>query len=132
VDDLKNIEMSDTNTTEVRMSYRLKPRGLVFDVELLKAMGDETRSKILRFLCTPEQGEMEPYTVTEIASHFDLATSTVSHHLQLLKRAGLVDMERRGKERYYSLSFDMLRRRVGQFYQLLNTLHGATQAAALA
>ncbi|MBN1947811.1 MAG: winged helix-turn-helix transcriptional regulator [Bradymonadales bacterium] len=102
---------------------------LLFDLDMLKAMADETRSRIMRLLCTPELGQMVPYTVGEIAAQFDLTASTVSHHLQLLKRAGLVRMERRGKERCYSLDFESLHKRVGQFYDLLNSILRATEQA---
>jgi DNA-binding transcriptional ArsR family regulator len=102
---------------------------LVFDIALLKAMGDETRSRILRLLCTPEQGYMRPFSVTDIAMNFNLTASTVSHHLQLLKRVGLVNVERRGKERYYSLNLDNLRRRVGQFHELLESIRRSTDEA---
>lgn len=113
------------------MKYRIRPkeRGLVFDVDLLKAMGDETRSGILRHLCTPEKGEMQPCTVTQLAGQFGLTPSTVSHHLQTLRRAGLVDVERKGKERYYSLCLDDLHRRVGQFYLLLSSIQGVAEEA---
>lgn len=109
--------------------FRTTQPVLVFDLELLKAMGDETRSRILRLLCTPEQGYMQPHSVTDIAMNFNLTASTVSHHLQLLKRADLVTVERRGKERYYSLNFDSLRRRVGQFDELLDSIQAATEEA---
>lgn len=109
--------------------FRTTQPVLVFDLELLKAMGDETRSRILRLLCTPEQGYMRPFSVTDIAMNFDLTASTVSHHLQLLKRANLVSVERRGKERYYSLNFDTLHRRVGQFHELLDSIRRATDEA---
>ena len=102
---------------------------LVFDLDMLKAMADETRSRIIRLLCTPEMGRMEPYSVTHIANNFNLTASTVSHHLQLLKRAGLVRVERRGKERYYSLDFESLRRRVGQFCEILDSIKSATEQA---
>ncbi len=65
---------------------RLRSPRLVYDVDLLRAMSDETRQSILQFLCTPGAGEMRPFAVTEIADQFNLTTSTVSHHLQLLKR----------------------------------------------
>jgi ArsR family transcriptional regulator, arsenate/arsenite/antimonite-responsive transcriptional repressor len=112
--------------------YRTTQPVLVFDLELLKAMADETRSRILRLLCTPEQGYMRAHSVTELAMNFNLTASTVSHHLQLLRRADLVTVERRGKERYYALNFESLRRRVGQFYDLLTSIEEATAQAARA
>lgn len=102
---------------------------LVLDVDLWKTIGDETRSEILRFLCTPERGRMEPYSVSDIAMNFNLTASTVSHHLQLLKRAKLVTVERRGRARYYTLNLDGLHRRVENFNELLNSIDEATQAA---
>ncbi len=109
---------------------RLRSPRLVYDVELLRAMGDDTRQRILQFLCTPGAGVMRPFAVGEIAEQFDLTTSTVSHHLQLLRRAGLVNMEKAGKERRYSLALETLRRSVGQFHDLLRMTEDATERAA--
>lgn len=109
---------------------RLRSPRLVYDVELLRAMGDETRQAILQFLCTPGAGEMRAFAVTDIADQFELTTSTVSHHLQLLKRAGMVKMAKAGKERRYSLDLENLRKSVGQFNDLLNLIEGATERAA--
>lgn len=109
---------------------RLRSPRLVYDVEMLRAMADDTRQQILQFLCTPGAGEMHPFTVTEIADQFDLTTSTVSHHLQLLRRAGLVQMAKAGKERRYSLDLGAFRRNVGQFNDLLKMVEDATERAA--
>jgi DNA-binding transcriptional ArsR family regulator len=72
-------------------------------------MSDETRQMILQFLCTPGAGEMKAFSVSEIAENFQLTASTVSHHLQMLKRSQLVSVRRDGKERLYSLQFDSYR-----------------------
>lgn len=108
---------------------RLRSPRLVYDIELLRAMADETRQSILQFLCTPGAGEMTDFAVTEIADHFDLTTSTVSHHLQLLRREGLVKMRKAGKERRYSLDFATLRKSVGQFNDLLAMIEQAQARA---
>jgi DNA-binding transcriptional ArsR family regulator len=92
-------------------------------------MADDTRQSILQFLCTPGAGEMKDFAVTEIADHFDLTTSTVSHHLQLLRREGLVRMKKAGKERHYSLHFENLRKSVGQFNDLLAMIEQAEARA---
>jgi DNA-binding transcriptional ArsR family regulator len=115
---------SPPNST--RPAPRLRPRPLELDVELLKAMGDETRSQILSVLCTPREGTMVPWTVTDIAQTLGLSASTASHHLQRLLRADLVRVERRGKERLYTLALDRLLRQVGQFHQQLSLLRRAT------
>jgi len=62
-----------------------------------KALSDETRQKILHFL---RDG---PLSVGEIVKRTSLAQPTVSHHLNLLKQAGILLTERRGKRIYYSL-----------------------------
>ncbi|MFT6398645.1 MAG: DNA-binding transcriptional ArsR family regulator [Bradymonadia bacterium] len=108
---------------------RLRSPRLVYDIDLLRAMADDTRQTILQFLCTPGAGAMRDFAVTEIADHFDLTTSTVSHHLQLLRRVGMVQMQKAGKERRYSLDFDTLRKSVGQFNDLLVMIEQSTDRA---
>ena len=70
---------------------------------------------------------MLSFSVTEIVDNFQLAPSTVSHHLQRLRRCGLVDVQRAGKERLYRLRLDNLRKSVGQFYDSLNLIDAATE-----
>ncbi|MBC7105773.1 MAG: winged helix-turn-helix transcriptional regulator [Firmicutes bacterium] len=61
-------------------------------------MGDDTRREILRLLAA---GDM---TAGDIARAFTLSRSTVSHHLGVLKNAGLVTDERRGQHVVYCLN----------------------------
>lgn len=65
--------------------------------EVFKALADGTRRKILRLL---RERDM---TAGEIASHFDISRPSISHHLNVLKAARLVQAERRGQEILYSL-----------------------------
>lgn len=48
-----------------------------------------------------KQSEMN---VTEIGEHFDLSQPTLSHHLAILKNAGVVETRKAGKEVFYSLN----------------------------
>jgi len=68
--------------------------------EILKALANENRLAIFEYLRQRHafvfKGQGTP-SVGEIASEFDLALSTVSHHLKELYRAGLITCERRGK-----------------------------------
>src|SRR5512141_2693088 len=64
--------------------------------EFLKALASETRQRIL-FLFV----DGEPRTVGQIASELQTGQSTASEHLAILKRGGLLDSEREGKEVYY-------------------------------
>lgn len=71
---------------------------------LFRALADETRLAIVRQLT--EQGEV---CACNFLTCYDLAQSTVSHHLKLLREAGLVETEKRGLWVYYRLN----RERVG-------------------
>ncbi len=76
------------------------PRQLV---RLYKALCDETRLKILR-LVTHEE-----LYATEIAERLGLSKATVSHHMMLLRAAGLVEVRGERKvERYYALHHEAL------------------------
>ena len=63
-----------------------------------KAIADETRQRIMGMLCCRELcvGDL----VVELGN---VSQPTVSHHLQILKGAGLVDVRRDGKQVYYTL-----------------------------
>jgi DNA-binding transcriptional ArsR family regulator len=62
------------------------------------ALADPTRRRILELL---RQGDL---TAGEIADQFSISQPSVSHHLSLLKQAGLVECERRGQYMVYSLN----------------------------
>ena len=81
---------------------------------LLKALGDETRLEIVGLLAA-QQGEL---CVCDVESHFDLRQPTISHHLRILREAGVVTAERRGTWVYYSLARD-LAAKLRSFHALL-------------
>ncbi len=81
---------------------RAKPkfRNLSTFAGLFKALGDETRLTILGFLAAAG-GEV---CVCQIEDHVkSLSQPTISHHLRLLREAGLVTAERRGTWVYYAV-----------------------------
>ncbi|MCQ4636827.1 metalloregulator ArsR/SmtB family transcription factor [Anaerovorax odorimutans] len=61
-------------------------------------ISDTTRLKILWLLCHSEE------CVINIAAAIDMSSPAVSHHLRVLKQAGLLTMRREGKEAYYTLA----------------------------
>ena len=63
----------------------------------LKALGDPTRLRMLDLLA--QQGE--PLCVCDITGQFAQNQPTISHHLRILREAGLVDCEKRGIWAYY-------------------------------
>lgn len=66
--------------------------------ETLKALSDPVRRKILEML------KEKPLPAGEIAAAFDLKDASVSHHLSVLKKAGLIDSTRNGTFIIYSLN----------------------------
>ena len=65
---------------------------------VFKALSDPTRRKILTLL------KARDMSVTEIGQHFDITGASLSHHLDILKRADLVISDRQGQFIYYSLN----------------------------
>jgi len=73
----------------------------------LAALGDETRLKMVQLLAGHDS-----LCVCELQQAFDLGQPTISHHLRILREAGLVDVVRRGTWAYYSLRRDAMKRLV--------------------
>jgi ArsR family transcriptional regulator len=63
-----------------------------------KALADETRQKIMKLCCC------EWLSVNEIVEHLDVTQPTVSHHLAILREAGLVNVREEGKQTFYQLN----------------------------
>jgi len=63
-----------------------------------KAMADETRQKIMKICCC------RSLSVNEIVEQMNVTQPTVSHHLAILREAGLVDIRVKGKQTYYTLN----------------------------
>ena len=70
--------------------------------ETFKALSDPTRREILRLLRDGAK------TAGEIGGHFDMTGATISHHLSVLREAGLISDDRRGKYIYYELNLSVL------------------------
>jgi DNA-binding transcriptional ArsR family regulator len=80
-------------------------------VRAFRALGDPTRQKMLTLL--EEAGEM---CVADLGGQFAMTQPSVSHHLRILKEAGLVTAEKRGKEVYYAINAAELRGCCGAFF----------------
>ncbi|GAA4702403.1 metalloregulator ArsR/SmtB family transcription factor [Pseudonocardia yuanmonensis] len=63
-----------------------------------KALGDPVRLRLLSLIAAHEGGEA---CVCDISGAFELTGPTISHHLKVLRTAGLVTSERRGTWVYY-------------------------------
>ncbi|WP_405132995.1 Rv2640c family ArsR-like transcriptional regulator [Nocardia sp. NBC_01388] len=71
----------------------------------LKALADPVRVKLMSLLLTNPLGEENTGT---LAATVGLAESTLSHHLGQLKKAGLIESERRGMNMYHRARRDAL------------------------
>lgn len=67
------------------------------------AIGDQTRQLILIVLL---ESNLNGIRVGEIAAKTHLTRPSVSHHLKILKEAGIVAMRREGTKNYYYLNLD--------------------------
>lgn len=72
------------------------PRSIAL-AERLKALADPTRLRMLDLLAQ----QAEPLCVCEITAEFDLHQPTISHHIRILREAGLIAGEKRGVWSYY-------------------------------
>ena len=63
-----------------------------------KALGDPVRLRLLSLIAARAGGEV---CVCELTDAFTLTGPTISHHLRVLREAGLVDCQRRGTWVYY-------------------------------
>ena len=72
-------------------------------ITALKALGEETRLRILRLLFA------QKLSVNQIASLLETSQYNISKHLRILREAGLLTSEKQGKQRLYSVSAGLKR-----------------------
>lgn len=73
--------------------------------EILTALGDETRQHLI--LVMMQAGECNGMRVNDIAEKTSLSRPAVSHHLQILKKAGIIRVRKEGTKNYYYFDADM-------------------------
>lgn len=72
---------------------------------VFRALADPVRLRLLSLITCCSDGEM---CVCELSAHFDVTGPTISHHLKVLRTAGLIDSERRGTWVYYKANNELL------------------------
>lgn len=80
-------------------------------VNLFKLLADETRLRILYFL-----QQTEELNVCELCKLLRQRQPSVSHHLAMLKLAGMIDMRRAGKHNFYRLIPQKLEQMITMFF----------------
>lgn len=82
-------------------------------VQLFKLLSDETRLRILVVL--KQQGELNVQSLCQL---LDQSQPAVSHHLALLRVAGLIDMRRAGKNNFYRIVGRRFHELMEMFFQV--------------
>ncbi|MDQ7061483.1 MAG: metalloregulator ArsR/SmtB family transcription factor [Sulfurimonas sp.] len=67
-------------------------------LKTIGSLNDETRLKILQFIDTNDE-----VCVCDIENSFDMIQSRISRHLKILKEAGFLKVQRKGRWAYYSI-----------------------------
>ena len=67
-------------------------------IDALKALGEETRLRILRLLFK------EPLSVNQISEKLDATQYNISKHLRIMREAGLLITEKQGNRRLYTVA----------------------------
>ncbi len=81
--------------------------------ETFKALSDPTRRRILQLLRDRDM------SAGEIAEHFQISKPSISHHLNALKHAGLVDDERKGQHIVYSINTTVVQEMMSWFIGIM-------------
>ncbi len=69
-------------------------------VPLLKALADPVRLRLVSLIAASRSGEA---CVCDLNDAFDLTQATISHHLKVLHKAGVLDRDKRGIWVYYAV-----------------------------
>jgi ArsR family transcriptional regulator len=94
---------SPADTAECSIPLVREPMGESASAGLaqaFKALGDPVRLRLVSLIGAHQGGEA---CVCELTDAFDLTQPTISHHLKVLREAGIITSERRGTWVYYRL-----------------------------
>ena len=111
----KNSYLSADPETIRQIDEKMPPEEELQDLaEFFKVFGDATRLKILSVLLCSEM------CVYDIATLLGMSQSAISHQLRVLKNSKLVKNRRDGKNIFYSLADDHVRRMIDQGMEHVN------------
>lgn len=103
----RSAPIDQTTTSGLRISSQFEKDLL----KVLKLLSDETRLRVLLYLTNEE--EMH---VTALCERLKQSQPAVSHHLALLRVAGLIEARRDGKHNYYSIKRGYLQQFVNELF----------------
>lgn len=82
---------------------------------IFKALNDQTRRTILSLL------KEKDLTAGEIAEHFNISKPSISHHLDILRRADLISSVKNGQHIIYAINTTVLEELLQWIYELKQT-----------
>lgn len=106
-------EHHDSNTQSHIMEAMPSEEMIRLVADALGQLGDPSRLRIFWLLCHTEE------CVTDIAAYVHMTSPAVSHHLRLLKAAGLIVSRRDGKEMLYRAADTEL---VGELHRIIERI----------
>ncbi|MCF6160856.1 MAG: metalloregulator ArsR/SmtB family transcription factor [Furfurilactobacillus sp.] len=95
----------------------------ISNLDLLNTLADQNRQRLIILLGAHLNTGL---TVTELTSHMSLSQPAVSHHLKILRQAGLVSTTHEGLNHRYHLTVNDALDQVGH---LLNTIRNSNNSA---
>ncbi|MVU80897.1 metalloregulator ArsR/SmtB family transcription factor [Nocardia sp. ET3-3] len=98
---------STTGCCATTVTSALEPEAAAALAATFKALGDPVRLRLLSLIAAAGGEEV---CVCELTPAFDLSQPTISHHLKVLREAGLLTSERRGTWVYYRVVPEALQR----------------------
>jgi ArsR family transcriptional regulator, arsenate/arsenite/antimonite-responsive transcriptional repressor len=122
----KQLRITDTTTAVccVPMVDRALTEAAAADLAKgFKALGDPVRLRLLSLIAARAGGEI---CVCDLTDAFNVTGPTISHHLRVLREAGLIDCQRRGTWVYYWI----IPAALAALSDLLNTTGIATTATS--
>ena len=88
-------------TIQLTTEQRRALEGFANEFETVNALADRNRQKIILLLCERLHQGM---TVTEITKMMAITQPAVSHHLKILREAGLVSFKKEGLQSFYHVT----------------------------
>ncbi|MFF0373870.1 ArsR/SmtB family transcription factor [Actinoplanes missouriensis] len=85
---------------------RIPPEASATLAQAFKALGDPIRLQLMSMIASAEGGEI---CVCDLTPAFTVSGTTISHHLKVLREAGLIDGERRASWVYYRPRRELMR-----------------------
>lgn len=91
--------------------------------DILTALGNDIRIGIVKLLVARRHSGVcdAGCSVSEISSHFRIANSTLTHHLTVLRNAGLIRSRREGRNIFYEAEIENLKSVVTAISELIES-----------